>query len=199
MRHSGTKRLETPRLLLRPFAIEDVEPAFANWVNDPRVTRYLQWAPHGSPEVTRAVFGAWIASYGDPAFYQWAIVPKDLGQPIGSIGVVYRDDATDMLHIGYCIGAPWWHGGYTSEALRAVVDYLFEVVGANRIESQHDPRNVNSGRVMEKCGLRFEGVLRQAFRSHCGLADKCTHSLLRSEWEAMRAVEDRRTRIPAVH
>lgn len=51
-----------------------------------------------------------------------------------------------MVHIGYCIGRDWWHQGITSEAMKVVMDFFFEEVGANRIESRHDPRNPNFGR-----------------------------------------------------
>ncbi len=87
------------------------------------------------------------------------------------------------MHIGYCIGSRWWHQGITSEAFRAVIAYLFKEVGANRIESQHDPNNPHSGDVMKKCGLRYEGTLRQADYSNKGIVDACMYSILRSEFE----------------
>jgi ribosomal-protein-alanine N-acetyltransferase len=65
-----------------------------------------------------------------------------------------------MAHIGYCIGRKWWHSGITSEALESVIQFLIEEVGLNRIESRHDPRNPNSGAVMKKCGMKYEGTLR---------------------------------------
>lgn len=66
-----------------------------------------------------------------------------------------------MVHVGYCIGKKWWHQGITSEALAALINFFFKEVKANRIESRHDPRNPNSGKVMEKCGLIYEGTIRQ--------------------------------------
>lgn len=59
-----------------------------------------------------------------------------------------------MAHIGYCIGRKWWKQGITSEALKAVIDFLFDEVKTNRIEARHDPRNPNSGLVMKKCGMK---------------------------------------------
>lgn len=84
-------------------------------------------------------------------FYQWAIVLKNNGNgPVGTISVVDRNDALNILHIGYCIGSRWWNQGITSEAFSGIISFLFEQVKANRIESQHDPRNPNSGKVMIK-------------------------------------------------
>ena len=97
--------------------------------------------------------------------------------------MVDRNEDLDILHIGYCIGSKWWHMGITSEAFAAVIPYLFEEVGANRIESQHDPNNPNSGAVMRKCGLMYEGTLRQADFSNRGTVDACMYSILREEWE----------------
>ena len=48
----------------------------------------------------------------------------------------------------------WWHRGITSEALKAVMDFFFDEVEVNRVESRHDPRNPHSGMVMQKCGMK---------------------------------------------
>ncbi|HBR33211.1 MAG TPA: N-acetyltransferase, partial [Firmicutes bacterium] len=93
---------------------------------------------------------------------QWAIVFKENGpEPIGSISIVKMDERIGMVHVGYCIGKKWWHKGITTEALAKLVEFFFEEVQVNRIESRHDPRNPNSGKVMEKCGLQFEGTVKQ--------------------------------------
>ena len=182
MTHLGTKVIQTPRLTLRPFRWEDMLPMFRNWESDPAVTEFLRWPTAKSTDETKQVLGDWISSYSDPAFYLWAIVPGDLGEPIGSISVVERDDTVKKVHIGYCIGSKWWHKGFTSEAFAAIIPFFFEEVGVNRIESQHDPRNPHSGHVMEKCGLTYEGTLRQADHSNQGIVDACMYSILASEY-----------------
>lgn len=88
----------------------------------------------------------------------------------------------DIVHIGYCIGSPWWHQGYTSEAFKALIPFFFEEVGVNRIESSHDPNNPNSGLVMKKCGLKYEGTLRQSDWSNQGIVDASVYGLLKEEW-----------------
>ena len=94
-----------------------------------------------------------------------------------------KNDDLSILHIGYCIGSKWWHQGITSEAFSSIIPYLFNEVGANRIESQHDPDNPHSGNVMKKCGLQYEGTLRQADYSNKGIVDACMYSLLKEEWK----------------
>lgn len=186
MQHKGTVPLETPRLRLRPLASDDAPAAFRNWTGDPRLTTFLRWPTHADVSVTRAVLSDWIAQYDNPAFYQWAIVPKALDEPIGTISVVNQNERTDTLHIGYCIGSRWWRQGYTSEAFSRVIRFLFEEVGARRIESQHDPDNPGSGRVMQKCGLVYEGTLRQADWSNRGIVDACLYALLAQDYFARK-------------
>ncbi|MBR6472768.1 MAG: GNAT family N-acetyltransferase, partial [Firmicutes bacterium] len=110
MKHCGTKLLETDRLILRQFSVDDAEAMFRNWASDPEVTKFLTWPTHTSVEVSRAVLEDWAASYTKDDWYQWAIVLKELGnKPIGSISAVHINDAADVVHIGYCIGRNWWH------------------------------------------------------------------------------------------
>lgn len=188
MNHLGTKVLETERLLLRPFTEEDAEAMFRNWESDPEVTRYLRWKHYTALEDVGPVLREWIDSYAKPDFYQWAIVPKAVGEPIGSISVVGYDDRIGQPEIGYCIGKPWWRQGYTSEALSRVIDFLIGEVGASRVESWHDPRNPNSGAVMKKCGMICEGTLRQADRNNQGVCDACVYAILKEDWKKNRGV-----------
>ncbi len=182
MRHCGTQLLETERLILRRFEIEDAQAMYTNWASDPDVTKYLTWPVHASADVSKTILKEWISSYSKDNYYQWAIVFKENGtEPIGSIAAVHMNDDIDMVHIGYCLGKPWWHQGIMSEALKAVMDFFFDQVGANRIECRHDPRNPHSGMVMKKCGMKYEGTMRSADRNNQGICDSCCYALLRSE------------------
>lgn len=181
MEHKGTRTLETERLILRRFELNDARAMFENWASDGEVTKYLTWKTHESAEDTAAIIREWVGSYSDKRFYQWAIVPKDLNEPIGSISAVDVEDSTQKVHIGYCIGRKWWRQGITSEAFRAVIDFFFDEVGVNRVESRHDPNNPNSGKVMQKCGLRYEGTLRSADRNNQGVCDVSYYGLLQSD------------------
>lgn len=182
MKHCGTQRLETDRLILRRFVNEDAVAMYKNWASDEEVTKYLMWPAHSSLEISKSVTEDWVNSYSNENYYQWAIVLKDNGDElIGSIAVVKMDEDISMVHIGYCIGRTWWHNGITSEALKAVMDFLFDVVDVNRIESRHDPRNPNSGKVMEKCGMKYEGTLRSSDWNNQGICDACYYALLKSE------------------
>lgn len=86
-----------------------------------------------------------------------------------------------QAHIGYCIGTKWWHKGIMSEALGTVIDYLFDEIGMNRIESRHDVRNPHSGAVMKKCGMKYEGTLRQSDWNNQGINASCWYAILATE------------------
>ena len=157
MKHCGTQRIETDRLILRRYVIEDADAMYKNWASDSEVTKFLTWQPHSSVEVSRGIIENWLKEYSDKRYYQWAIVLKDNGnEPIGDISVM-------------------------SEALKAVTDFMFDTVEVNRVESRHDPMNPNSGKVMQKCGMKYEGTLRSADRNNQGICDACYYALLRSE------------------
>ncbi len=182
MEHKGSVKLESERLILRKFRINDAESSFKNWMNSDKVTEFLRWKSHESIEITKRVLNDWIENYKRNDFYHWAIIPKELNEPIGTISVVGMDEKIDMVHIGYCIGSNWWNRGYTSEVLSILIPFFFEEVKVNRIESQFDTYNTNSGRVMKKCGLKYEGCLRQADWSNKGIVDACMYSILAKDY-----------------
>lgn len=182
MKHCGTQRLETNRLILRRYRIEDTGAMYRNWASDAEVTRFLTWPAHPGQEVTRRVLEDWVNRYASEEYYHWAIVLKNNGEePVGDIAVVDMKENVSMAHVGYCIGRDWWHKGITSEALKAVMDFLFDVVDVQRIEARHDPENPHSGMVMQKCGMKYEGTLRSSDWNNQGIRDACYYALLKAE------------------
>jgi len=184
MKHLATKELETNRLMLRRFDLSDAEAIFKNWANDSEVTKYLMWPPHKDISLTESVLKEWVSQYKDDKFYQWAIVLKsNRNEPIGTIGIVRMDENIKMVHVGYCIGKKWWHQGITSEALSAIIRFFFKEVKVNRIESRHDQRNFNSGKVMEKCGLIYEGTIKQGDWNNQGICDYSMYGLIAEDYK----------------
>ncbi len=181
MEHKGTVRIETERLVLRRFTSKDREPAFRNWMSDPEVTRFLSWPTHEDVFVSRTVIDSWVKSYSDPAYYSWAIELKEIKEPIGSIAAVRLDEKTDSVEIGYCMGKKWWGNGIMSEALSALIGFFIDEVRVKRIEARHDVNNGASGAVMRKCGMTFEGMLRNAGRNNSGICTLCVYSFLPSD------------------
>lgn len=180
--HKGTQTINTQRLVLRRFTMEDVQPMFDTWANDERVTRFLTWTPHGTPELTRQLLEAWISCYSKQNYYNW-VMELD-GSIIGNISVVRIDEHSEYAELGYCMACDYWNRGLMTEAAKAVIDYLFAEVGVNRVTIEHAVKNPGSGRVAQKCGLAYEGTKRQFFKSISGeFLDIAFYGILRSEWE----------------
>lgn len=182
MTHKGTVTLETNRLILRRFTPDDAQYMCRNWASDPEVTKFLTWPTHSNVSVSKAVIGSWLPLYENLNHYNWAIVLKEINKPIGSIGVVQHRDDIRMVHIGYCIGKKWWNKGYASEALAELIRFFVEDVGVNRIEARHDPRNPNSGKVMLKCGMKYEGTMRQDDINNQGICDTVRYAILAEDY-----------------
>lgn len=161
MQNLGSKVLKTERLILRPFRVDDAEAMFQNWASDKEVTKYLTWTPHQSVEETRALLKIWEEESKQPNVYHWAIELN--GELIGDIefGEI---GWTETGNVGYCMAKKYWGKGFMTEAFREVIRFAFEEVGLHRIEGMHAAANIGSSRVMEKCGLKYEGLKRDGFR-----------------------------------
>ena len=179
MNHVGTQTITTDRLILRRLSVNDAEKMYKNWASDPEVTKYLIWPTHASTEITAMLLKSWVAEYEKPDYYQWAI--ESDGEPIGSIAVVSHDDRVKKCEIGYCIGRNFWGRGIMTEALAAVMDYMFDKVGMERVEARHDTNNPASGAVMKKCGMKYEGTLRRSDWNNQGICDAAFYAQLKCE------------------
>lgn len=182
MKSIGTLNLETKRLVLRRFTKDDAACGFKNWTSDANVTKYLTWKPHASILETESIFEEWQNKYVNDDFYQWAIILKEIEEPIGSISVVRLNKYFNSCEVGYVIGPKWWGKGIIAEAFKKVIEFLFEKVEVGRIAAVHDINNPNSGRVMEKCGLIKEGVLRRSCENNTGICDAAVYSILDDEY-----------------
>ena len=182
MKHKGTVKIETERLLLRRFLHSDAKESFYNWTNDEKVIKFLKWTKHKNVNETKDILSLWISKYSNENFYQWAIVLKKTKEVIGTISVIEVEEKAEKVNLGFCIGSKWWNLGYCSEALNAIIMFLFKSVKVKRIEARHDPNNFNSGKVMLKCGMMHEATLRKADWNNTGIVDICVYSILSSDY-----------------
>lgn len=141
--------LETERLILRPFSIDDAEAMFYGWANNPEVTKYLTWPPHKSIEVTKRILSQWVDEYSNPERLNFAIVNRESGELMGGIDVCGIVDGVPVL--GYVIGKKFWNKGYMTEACRRVLSHLFSI-GYKEASIDAVVENVGSNRVIQKCG-----------------------------------------------
>ena len=186
MKHKGTINIYTERLILRKHKIEDADAMFNNWAKEKEVTKFLRWQPYKSVEDTQKIISEWIVSYKKNDFYFWTIELKETGDLVGDISVVNIDEETASIELGYGIGTRWWGKGIIAEAGRALIKFFFEEVEANRVYAKHATGNPNSGRAMQKMGMKYEGILRQSGKCNQGIIDEVYYSILRDEYFARK-------------
>ncbi|MBQ7283706.1 MAG: GNAT family N-acetyltransferase, partial [Oscillospiraceae bacterium] len=90
------------------------------------------------------------------------------------------------VEIGYCIGRKWWGKGLVAEAFSDLIRFFFEEVGAEKVCARHDVDNPASGRVMQKCGLKFEGVIRRELLVKEKPRDLAHYSILKDEYYSQK-------------
>lgn len=170
--------LRTKRLVLRPFHAADAEAMFP-YTSDPRVTKFVRFRTHRSLAETRAAIR--MIRTGK-AFQAWAITLRQGGELIGACGFVAPKVEHARGEIGYWLGPQHWGKGYAAEAAKAVIGYGFQKLRLNRIEAVCSPENPPAARVLEKAGMKYEGLLRQYERIKGRFIDLQMYSMLRSEW-----------------
>lgn len=145
--------LQTQRLILRPWEEADAEECY-RYAKDPRVGPPAGWPAHTDVENTKRVIREILAV---PETY--AIVWKETGLPIGSIGLHFRSDLArteDEAELGYWLGVPWWGRGIVPEAAREMLRRAFEDLGLARVWCGYFDGNGKSRRVQEKLGFRHQ-------------------------------------------
>jgi len=150
--------IETPRLTLRPPLMADAEAVFTGYAHDAEVVKYLTWRPHENLEETRDFVRRCISAWEDGSAYPWIITRKEDGR---LIGMIESRIAGFSLNLGYTLARAYWGRGYMPEAARAVTDWGLSQQGIFRVWALCDVENSASARVMEKIGMRREGILRR--------------------------------------
>jgi [ribosomal protein S5]-alanine N-acetyltransferase len=175
--------IETPRLVLRPFAPADA-PEVQRLAGERDVASTTLNVPHPYED---GMAEAWIESHA-PAFARGerltcAVTERGRGQLLGAISLrlVARDENAEL---GYWIGKPYWGRGICTEAAAAVLTYGFETLGLHRIHASFLTRNPASGRVMQKIGMTREGRLREHIKKWDVFEDLEKYAILRSEHRA---------------
>lgn len=174
--------VETERLILRKMRMSDAADVH-RYAKDPEVARHVLWEAHRSLWETRAYIRFLLYQYrnGDPG--SWAIVLRESGKVIGTIGYMnyFPDNAT--VEVGYSLSREHWGKGLMTEALCAVIGETFRVLQLHRIEAMHFTDNPASGRVMEKCGMTHEGHMRERICCKGVFRDVEMWGILRKDWE----------------
>lgn len=153
------RTIETDRLLLRPFLPADAA-AVMNYCNNYNIYRSTLYLPF---PYTLESAEIWIASHEQnfdlDRMYEFAVTDKLSGQLYGAIGITHQQ-AYRNGEIAYWIGEPHWGKGIGTEAARAVIEFVFEEKNYHRVYARHFKSNPASGAIMQKCGMSYEGTMK---------------------------------------
>lgn len=182
---SHMPELTTPRLTMRQMLLADCGDMY-EYASRHDVTKYVTWYPHPDRDYTNEYLRYLGNRYAAGMFYDWAIVYEPDCKMVGTCGFTSFNFVADSAEVGYVLNPAYWGKGIMQEALARVLQFGFENLGLNRIEAKYIEDNVRSRHVMEKVGMTFEGVLRQAMLVKGNYVNVGVCSILRSEWEKMQ-------------
>ncbi len=172
--------LTTRRLILRRMTMADAVDIFA-YSRDPEVSRHVLWEAHRTVNDSKQYLRYVLRQYrsGDPS--SWGIELAETGHLIGTIGFMWWNREYRSAEVGYSLSRVYWNQGLMTEALREVMRFGFDEMNLNRIEAQHEITNPASGKVMEKVGMRKEGVLRGRLYNKGKYVDVALYAILRGD------------------
>jgi ribosomal-protein-alanine N-acetyltransferase len=181
---SSPLTLQGERMRLREVGTGDAEAAFA-WASDPEVFRYMAYEVMATVEEEAAFLAGKAARAAELPRGEY-----DLGIEVETRGLVgmARLGITSFDHrhgeLGYCLRRDEWGRGLATEAAGLLLELAFTRLGLHRVSAFHDPRNVASGRVLEKIGMQREGLMRQNVLAHGAWRDSVAYAILEPEWRA---------------
>lgn len=150
----NTPILETDRLVLRPFSMEDAQEVFTCWESDPDVAKYMFWCSHNDIARTREWLSFEIGQIPSDEWFRFAVVLKSTGELIGT-GLVYMEEEYDLFEVGYNFGKKFWGQGYATETMQEIIGFAKNVLKVDELVGRYAKENKASGNVMRKLGFRY--------------------------------------------
>ncbi len=173
--------LETERLVLRRILPEDTD-AMYEYSSDQGVTEFLLWDVHPDCFYTGEYIEYLQERYALGDFYDWALVLKADGSMIGTCGFTNFDLPNSAAEIGYVLNPRYRGNGYAPEAAARVIAFAFEELELERVSAICMKENTASLRVMQKCGMTHEGILRRAVCAKGKQRDVSVCSIIKDEY-----------------
>lgn len=173
--------LETKNLILRPVQAEDYKAVF-EFASDPDVAKYTSWDVHKTIEDSKVLVKFITKRYAGNKPSNWAVILKSSNQLIGTCGFVSAFAANKRGEIAFAIRKEHWRKGYMTEAVNKSIEFGFNELKLNRIEAVCDAENEASSRLLEKCGMKFEGILRQYVFIRGEFRDMKSYAILAGEY-----------------
>ncbi|MCR8849321.1 GNAT family N-acetyltransferase [Rossellomorea sp. SC111] len=184
---NGTPALKTNRLTLRKMRMDDTRSAFDHWLSDERISDHRVSPALKTGAETKLRLEKIVNAYDSKEVCHWGIELNDGRDLIGEIDLYDFDLTTGNCEVSYSIGYDWWNKGYGTEALKAVVEFAFTHMNVHKLSAAHNTDNPASGRIMEKAGMKQEGVIRHMIRNAKDQYKDCAvYGLLREEYLLQR-------------
>jgi RimJ/RimL family protein N-acetyltransferase len=166
--------------VLRPWTLEDTD-TFARLSDDPEIAANTGTFLHPQPPGwARSRLERYLSSSAEGIGYAFAVCLRDSLEIVGECGI-YTEPRHGRGELGYWCAAAHRGRGYTTEAARAVMDFGFQQLGLHRVQASHFPRNTASGRILERIGMRREGLLRGYYRKGDVFEDVIYYATLASD------------------
>ena len=178
--------LQTSRLSLRKIEYSDIDAVF-EYASREEVTKYLLWSAHETKAFTKAYLREVQKQYRRHNFFDWAITLKNENKMLGTCGFSSFNLIHNTGEIGYVLSPDYWNKGIATEAARMVITFGFEVLDLNRIEAKFMIENNQSRRVLEKCGMKPEGIKREGIYAKGRYRDVEIYSITKSDYEKLKS------------
>ena len=184
--HVGTMQIETERLTLRKFKYTDDNNMLKYWISDPGIQSLYGEPVYSTKQEVNELLDKYISSYERDDYYRWAVIFKETDECIGQIAYFLVDNKNHFAEIEYCIGSLFQRKGLATEAAKAVIQFGFAKINLHKVQISHKSINYPSRKVIEKCGLIYEGTLRDYFYQDGEYMDRLYYSILWDEFNNRR-------------
>lgn len=181
---SLTLPIRTARLELRALSMDDLDDHHRMFGADETV-RYVYEEPLDRAAAAEHLERRLSAKLPDEGEWLNLAITRH-GRFLGEVGVGLRSRDHRQVEVGYGL-LPEERGlGYATEAAAAMVDLAFTALDAHRVAGRLDARNIDSARVLERLGMRFEGTFRGNEFVKGEWTDEAIYAITEDEWRALR-------------
>lgn len=176
---SSLPKISTERLLIRPIKESDAKDIF-DYASNPVITKFLCWDAHKDLADTKKFIQTVLINYAYNKPAPWGVIYKENNKLIGTIGFDNKWDIENKCaELGYALSQEYWNKGLMTEAVTALLNYIFQNTDINRIEALIDVENIASQKICKKVGMEYEGTLRKDIKLKEEFKDMQMYSILR--------------------
>jgi RimJ/RimL family protein N-acetyltransferase len=174
--------LKTERTILRPIELKDNEEIL-KYRSDSETNKYQSWIPKDLEEVNQFINKNPNQFNIPNTWFQLVILKKDSNEIVGDVGIHFKGSDNMQCELG-CTLKKEYHGrGYATEAVKVVIDHLFNKLNKHRIITSIDPENTSSIKLVEKLGFRKEAHFKKSIMINGEWVDDIIYAILKTEWK----------------